>query len=80
MRPSRPRKEVLVRLRERLRTMLVCAALQVGVFWGVPMRPEQIQELLFQMQLPTIAHTIPEEDASGGPDGDGRGEPGAGPT
>jgi hypothetical protein len=55
--------------------MLVCAALQVGVFCGVPMRPEQIQELMFQMNLPKLAHVIPDEEAGGdgnddGPDGE----------
>jgi hypothetical protein len=57
-----------VRVRERLRTLLVCITLEVGVVFGVPMRPEQIQELLFQMNLPKLAHVIPDEEASG--DGD----------
>ena len=55
-------------VRERLRTMLVCAALQVGVLCGVPMRPEQIQELMFQMNLPKLAHVIPDEEAGGNGD------------
>jgi hypothetical protein len=49
--------------------MLVCAALQVGVLCGVPMRPEQIQELMFQLHQPKLAHVIPDEE--GGGDGDG---------
>jgi hypothetical protein len=32
------------------------------------MRPEQIQELMFQMNLPKLAHVIPNEEAGG--DGD----------
>ena len=67
-----------MRVRERLRTMLVCAALQVGVFWGVPMRPEQIQELMHQMHQPKVAHVIPQEDEDGGDPGSGTRDPGSG--
>jgi hypothetical protein len=35
--------------------------LQVGVLSGVPMRPEQIRELMFQMSAPKVAHTSPDE-------------------
>jgi hypothetical protein len=70
--------EVYVRVRERLRTMLVCAALQVGVVMGVPMRPEQIQELMHGMNQQKLAHVIPEEDEDGGDPGSGAMDPGAG--
>jgi hypothetical protein len=51
----------------KLRTIFVCAFLQVGVLAGVPMRPEQIRELMQQMNAPTITHVLPSEDESGEP-------------
>lgn len=60
-----------MRVRERLRTLLVCITLEVGVVFGVPMRPEQIQELMFQLQLPKLAHVIPDDEAGGDGTGDG---------
>jgi hypothetical protein len=32
------------------------------------MCPEQIQELMFQMNLPKLAHVIPDEEAGGNGD------------
>lgn len=49
-------------MRERLRRVLVCAMLQAGVMAGVPMRPEQIQELLQALQRPKVVHVLPQED------------------
>jgi hypothetical protein len=51
----------------KLRTIFVCAFLHVGVLAGVPMRPEQIRELMQQMNAPTITHVLPAEDESGEP-------------
>jgi hypothetical protein len=48
----------------RLRTILCCAVLQAGAFAGVPMRPEQIRDLMQSLNQPKIAQTTPEEDAS----------------
>jgi len=45
-------------LASRLRVVFVCAALQLGVFSGVPMRPEQIQALMHQMNQPKLAHVL----------------------
>ena len=55
-------------LKERLRVLFACAFLQMGVLAGVPMRPEQIKELMHQMNQPTIAHVLPSEEEAG--DGD----------
>ena len=52
-------------LLKRVRTVLVCVALEFGVLSGVPMRPEQIRELLNQLNLPKLAHMLPGEDESG---------------
>ena len=53
-------------LASRLRVVVVCAALQFGVFSGVPMRPEQIQELMHQMNQPKLAHVLPADEKHGG--------------
>ncbi|NOT25945.1 MAG: hypothetical protein HOP16_07550 [Acidobacteria bacterium] len=52
-------------IRKTLRTLFACMVLQVGVLSGVPMRPEQIRELMFQMSSPKVAHVAPEEDHDG---------------
>ena len=52
-------------LKKRLRGLLACAALELGVVMGVPMRPEQIQELMHQMNQPTLAHVLRREDGAG---------------
>ncbi len=55
----------------RLRTVLLCAFLQMGVMVGVPMRPEQIRELMQTMNQQRIAQQDPERaDSSGGNGGD----------
>lgn len=55
-------------LKERLRVLFACACLQLGVLAGVPMRPEQIREVMHQMNQPTIAHVLPSEEEAGDDD------------
>jgi len=57
-----------VSLRQRLRVLVACAALEVGVLMGVPMRPDEIQSLMQQMNQPVLAHVLPSEDESGDDD------------
>jgi hypothetical protein len=52
-------------LASRLRVLLVCAALEMGVLGGVPMRPDEIRELMHQMNQPALAHVLPIEDEDG---------------
>lgn len=52
-------------LKKSLRTVLACAVLEIGVLAGVPMRPEQIKELMHLMSVPKVAHTIPDERHAG---------------
>jgi hypothetical protein len=60
-------------LRGRLRTVLVCTMLETGVMLGVPIRPQQIEELLHTMNQPKIAHVLKEEHHAGdGSDDDGK--------
>jgi hypothetical protein len=52
-------------MKHRLRTLLCGAVLEIGVLFGVPMRPEQIRELMQTMNQPKIAQTDPERTADG---------------
>jgi hypothetical protein len=52
-------------LKKRLRTIFLCAALELGVLSGVPMRPEEIRALMNQINRPTMAHVLPAGDQSG---------------
>lgn len=52
---------------EKLRTIFVCLTLEVGVLFGVPMKPEEIQKLLRDMNQVTVAETLPEEEETGEP-------------
>jgi hypothetical protein len=52
-------------LRRRLRTVVCCAILEVGTLMGVPMRAEQIQDLMRSLNTPKTAHTTPEESHRG---------------
>jgi hypothetical protein len=61
-----PHSEGVMSLAERLRVLLVCAALEMGVLGGVPMRPDEIQDLMRQMNQPKWAHVLPAEDEDGG--------------
>jgi len=57
--------EASVSLKRRLRTLFCCAVLEVGVLFGVPMRPEQIRELMQMLNKPKIAQTGPQQSAHG---------------
>ena len=49
----------------RLRTIACCAILEIGTLTGVPMRPEQIQDLMRAMNVPKVAQTNPDESNAG---------------
>ena len=55
-------------LARRLRVLFLCGTLQLGVLVGVPMRPDEIQELMNQISQPKLAHMLPTDED----DGDGR--------
>jgi len=44
---------------------VLCVGLEMGVLNGVPMRPDEIQELMNQMNQPKMAHTLPSENDEG---------------
>lgn len=52
-------------LKKRLRTLMVCIVLQFGVLSSVPMRPEEIQELMHLMNQSKAANTLREDDERG---------------
>jgi hypothetical protein len=49
-------------LKKRLRTICVCLVLEAGVLIGVPVRMEEVQELLHSLNQPKVAKTDPEQD------------------
>jgi hypothetical protein len=53
-------------LKNSLRKIVLCITLQAGLIMGVPMRPEEIEELMRCMSQPEIVRTIPEESDAGG--------------
>jgi hypothetical protein len=60
-------------LRRRLRVLFLCATLQIGVLAGVPMRPDEIEELMQQINQPKLAQVLPaDENTTGAPPDDGR--------
>jgi hypothetical protein len=52
-------------LARRLRVLFLCTTLQLGVLAGVPMRPDEIQELMQQMNLPKQARELPSAEENG---------------
>jgi hypothetical protein len=49
----------------KFRTFLLGTTLLMGAFGGVPMCPEEIEELLRSMNQPKIEYTIPDEGDRG---------------
>lgn len=50
-----------MRLSARLRTILMCAMLEYAALMGCPMRPDEIEELLWTMNKPKLTHVVEEE-------------------
>lgn len=51
--------------RSKLRVVMVCLILQAGAMMNCPMRPEEIEELMHQMNEPKLACVLPSEDDGG---------------
>jgi hypothetical protein len=47
--------------KSRLRTLSLCIALGFGSVLGMPMRAEEIEELMSQASQPKIAYVLPVE-------------------
>ncbi len=54
-----------MQFKRRLRDLLLCLVLGWGSLLGVPMRAEEVEELMHLMNEPKIAHTLTEESDSG---------------
>ena len=52
-------------LEKRLRTILMCVALEFGVLSGVPMRPDEIRALMEQINQPKLAQALPASEEAG---------------
>ena len=52
-------------IRQRLRTIVLCFVLELGALSGVPMRPNEIEDLMLTLNQPKVAHTIPDESKKG---------------
>ncbi len=46
---------------QRARVLMLCLSLQFGVLAGVPMRPDEIQELMHRLNVPALAHVLPSD-------------------
>jgi hypothetical protein len=54
-----------VSIKHRLRTLLLCLPLLMGAVGGMPMRPEQIEDLMRTMNQQKIAYGITKESENG---------------
>jgi hypothetical protein len=48
-----------VSIKRRLRMLVLCLPLLMGAGFGMPMRPEEIEELMHSANQQTITYTIP---------------------
>ena len=48
-------------IKEKIRSILLVAAIGLALLTGVPMRPDEIEELMHQMNQPKLAHVLPAE-------------------
>jgi len=54
-------------LNRRLRALACFGMLEIAALFGMPMRPEQIQELTQQMNESRAEDTLPADEQSGDP-------------
>jgi hypothetical protein len=60
-----------VSLKSRLLTLFCCSVLEIAAFTGMPMRPDEIRNLMESLNKSKIAQTDPERTPSGdGQNGD----------
>ena len=53
-------------LKSRMRGLVLCLPLLLGSIAGMPMRPEEIEELMHSANQQKIVVTVPEENENGG--------------
>jgi hypothetical protein len=54
-----------VSIKEKFRRILLVGAIGLALLMGTPMRPDEIEELMHQMNQPKVAHTLPDESDQG---------------
>jgi hypothetical protein len=54
-----------VPIKHKVRRLILCLTLLVGSMGGMPMRPEEIEDLMHTMNQPKIAYAIRGEDEEG---------------
>jgi hypothetical protein len=54
-----------VSIKRRLRTLLLCLPLLLGAFAGMPMRPEEIEELMHSANQQKTVVTIRDDSENG---------------
>lgn len=52
-------------IKRRLRTILLCLPLLLGAFAGMPMRPEEIEELMHSANQQKMVVTINDDSKNG---------------
>jgi hypothetical protein len=55
----------LMSIKHLLRTLVICLSLGLGSLAGVPMKPEEIEELMHSLNQQKITVTIPDESENG---------------
>jgi hypothetical protein len=54
-----------VSIKSKFCKVIFCVTLGLASLAGTPMRPEEIEELMHQMNQPKIAHALPDENDNG---------------
>ena len=52
-------------IKEKFRRILLIGAIGLALHTGTPMRPDEIEELMHQMNQPKVAHTLRDENNQG---------------
>ena len=52
-------------IKTKLRTALLCLPLLLGAFSGMPMRPEEVEELMHCMNQQKVVVTVSDESENG---------------
>ena len=52
----------------RFSRLLLCVFLESGALAGIPMRPEQVVDLMQMLRQPRLAHVVPDESPRSGPE------------
>ncbi len=59
------RREGVVSIKTKLRTLALCLPLLLGAFSGMSMRPEEIEELMHSMNQQKVVVTVSDESENG---------------